>query len=394
MFITLEMIQNNGGGAASFHSSKCCLHTISTPFDCKYNRKQQGISTRWKRRIISATLVLAGCIAVENLQTSLLYALKINGVLDTEQQQNAWHDAPTPTGLATEKQNTMSSIISQSENNNQIKVLIARTVGVSEVENVVDDVMKLNSYSVQSSHSHDQLIERSISQCHNIQNFSQQLEQYHNFTSMNLSISDGLSIFPNKILCHAGNKSNSFRVANYFEMIRLEFLFFARNTNVALDLSSKLSEHINVEIIDTSIGESTAKLWMWLTHLNEERLVQTKEQQITGSYKYNYVWPVDGDILLRSLNWLAFWQQIQLMKPKIAQPVPLFPNGYHGTIHPILHRVGDTRQIAGETAMVSHDNRANLYKNNASANLCKHTSISHLMVFFLSLMCFCHFSLK
>ena len=265
------------------------------------------------------------------------------------------------------------SIISSSgdvgeDKERKIRVLIARTVSSAEIPNVVADVKRINSYRNSNHQQRDELIEESISQCStNVQSYTDQLTINHTFYQMNETstlskLGNGFRSFPNKILCHAANPNTNFTMMNYFHLVHVNFVFFARNGDVALELSNKLVDDdddgsvnnlLTVDIIDVSL--SPAKIWSWLNLIDEERLTlpeQSSSSSLNTSEYYNYVWMIDGDIILRSLNWQAFWQQIHLIRPRIAQPVPVYPNGYPGTKHSVLWHQNDIRVIAGETAIV------------------------------------------
>ena len=264
--------------------------------------------------------------------------------------------------------NFQPSIISSSTGNvdvgedkeKKIRVLIARTVSSAEIPNVVADVKRINSYRNSNHQQQDELIEESISQCStNIQSYTDQLTINHTFYQMNETstlskLGNGFRSFPNKILCHAANPNTNFTMMNYFHLVHVNFVFFARNGDVALELSNKLVDDddddgsvnnlLTVDIIDVSL--SPAKIWSWLNLIDEERLTlpeQSSSSSLNTSKYYNYVWMIDGDIILRSLNWQAFWQQIHLIRPRIAQPVPVYPNGYPGTKHSVLWHQNDIR---------------------------------------------------
>lgn len=137
---------------------------------------------------------------------------------------------------------------------------------------------------------------------------------------------------------------------NNYLTVKADFLLLARNAEVANSMSNLLSSSStpkheccdNVEIVDVSRGENTIKIWNWIQHLNEVRL-----------YDYDYVWMIDGDIDLSSLNWHAFWQQVKLIRPKICQPAVIGnAKGAHGTTHSILNYWGDSRVLASEVAIV------------------------------------------
>ena len=70
-------------------------------------------------------------------------------------------------------------------------------------------------------------------------------------------------------------------------------------------------------------------------------------------YGFDYVWMIDGDILLRSINWVAFWQQILLLHPKIAQPSIIgTKEGVYSSYHSVLRHQQDSRLLAAESSIV------------------------------------------
>ncbi|EJK71557.1 hypothetical protein THAOC_06984 [Thalassiosira oceanica] len=68
---------------------------------------------------------------------------------------------------------------------------------------------------------------------------------------------------------------------------------------------------------------------------------------------YDYVWFIDGDNALRSLNWQGFWQQIMLLRPKIAQGGAIGSSPERpATVHKVLRHNGDARVMAAEVPIV------------------------------------------
>ena len=225
-----------------------------------------------------------------------------------------------------------------------IKVLIARTVSLAEVDNVLADVARIISYS-HSPHSAAKCLRESLSQCNDLRKTIRPPNNIDPYTN-------GSDTFPNHILCD----ENIIQGNNYLS-VNVGFLLFGLNRNVTRQLLSGSStkniattsddhhqhqpfNENQINIVDVS--DMPKKIWNWITHLTEERLSD-----------YDYIWMVDGDILLRSLNWHAFWQQVKLIKPKIIQPAIIgTAPGMHASKHGILRHNGDSRTLAAETAIV------------------------------------------
>ena len=205
---------------------------------------------------------------------------------------------------------TSSATLSKDDNSPRIRVLIARAVGPSEAQNVIDDVQ------------HNFNTHNSKSQCNRIQE-TNEIDPFANNTEA----------FPNHILCES----------NFvLPQVEVEYLIFARNADVAKQINNACnsSSISNVEVIDVT-GDSI-KVHNWISYVNEDRLIG-----------FDYAWLVDGDILIRSLNWIAFWQQITLFKPKISQPsiIGTTKDGY-SSWHPVLRHQADSRIVAAETALI------------------------------------------
>ena len=171
-----------------------------------------------------------------------------------------------------------SATLSKDDNYPRIRVLIARAVGPSEAKNVIDDI------------KHNFNTQHSKSQCNRIQQETNEIDPFANNTEA----------FPNHILCESNFA---------LPQVEVEYLIFARNADVAKQINNACnsSSISNVEVIDVT-GVSI-KVWNWINYVDEDRLIG-----------FDYAWLVDGDILIRSLNWIAFWQQITLFKPQISQP--------------------------------------------------------------------------
>lgn len=240
------------------------------------------------------------------------------------------------------------------------KVLIARTVSPSEYEHVVADVHRINSHHQEASSSAAASSPSSLASTYLAESMSQ-CNLLHNSSSTITPYSNGSKTFPNHVLCDPNNYNRNNQTImgmeeeneNNYLTVKADFLLLARNAEVANSMSNLLASTNssstsheqccdNVEIVDVSLGENTIKIWNWIQHLNEIRL-----------YDYDYVWMIDGDIDLSSLNWHAFWQQVKLIRPKICQPAVIGNDkGAHGTSHSILNYYGDSRVLASEVAII------------------------------------------
>jgi len=209
------------------------------------------------------------------------------------------------------------------------KVLIARTVSPSEVKNVVADVRRVNSYR-ESIDSH---LAESLSNC----------DLLRNGTSTS-PFGNGSRTFPNHILCDDRTTTGG---DNNYLSVKADFLLFARNGDVVGQASAALATDggdgrpsENVDIVDVS--DNPVKIWNWIMGLSRARL-----------YGYDYVWMVDGDMGLASLNWQSFWKQVKLLRPKVSQPAVVgTASGSFGSTHSILNHQPDSRVLAAETAIV------------------------------------------
>lgn len=211
------------------------------------------------------------------------------------------------------------------------KVLIARTVSASEAENSVADAVRLLSYrEPKNARSY---YAKSLSRCNLLRETPAPDPGFVN----------GSDTFPSQIACHVANSKNNNNstkkmLQNGYASVQADFLFFARNGEVAKDLFANLLEleiDDNVEILDVSA--LSIKITNWLAHLDEKKL-----------QGYDYVWMVDGDIEISSLNWHSYWQQVLLLKPRISAPVIIKGQ----SDHLILRHQWDSRQIAAETAII------------------------------------------
>ena len=140
-----------------------------------------------------------------------------------------------------------------------IKVLIARTVSPTEVDNVLADVNRILSYSHPSNQ--ERYLSASLSQC----------SSFHNDSST-IDLFNGSASFPNYILCDFNRTQGN----NYYT-VKADFLLFARNKEVAEQLSTAIyNENITIDEEDKinvlDVTNSPVKLWNWIAHLTEERL--------------------------------------------------------------------------------------------------------------------------
>jgi len=236
------------------------------------------------------------------------------------------------------------SILHQS-NEPTLRVLITRTVSSSEISIVKDDIRWVKSFYQGETHRH--LLKMSKSNCGLLRNGAR-LNPYGND-------GDGSQYFPNQILCN----SEYHRDGNNFFSVHADFMLFALNSEIARQLNEvttqdhtsfsgtasveprtalRLHRDVKVDVIDVSAAPK--KLWNWIIHANEETLD-----------RYDYVWFVDGDIRLTSLNWHAFFMNIRIMRPKISQPASISVMG-SGSVFKTLTYQQDTRVIAAEVPIV------------------------------------------
>jgi len=149
---------------------------------------------------------------------------------------------------------------------------------------------------------------------------------------------------------------------NYFSKVEADFMLFARSldhagqlrkeidklshltnqtTDIIVDDNHIRHQHtVDIDIRDTS--SNPKKIYNWILHADKERL-QT----------YDYIWFIDGDIQLNSLNWQAFWLNVNIMKPKISQPGMIGGSvNQPGTSWTTLRYQTDARIIAAEVPIV------------------------------------------
>mmetsp|Transcript_38231 Transcript_38231/g.80434 ORF Transcript_38231/g.80434 Transcript_38231/m.80434 type:complete len:460 (+) Transcript_38231:82-1461(+) len=218
------------------------------------------------------------------------------------------------------------------------RVLIARTVSSAEVDNVVEDVHHVYTYC-DSNASHGNIKNAtavSKSRCDALRH-THEVDPY---------VHDSRS-HPTYLLCDSNITANN-------NDVEVSFLLFARSADVAISIQHGINPTIattNVEIIDVSIGGNTYKIWNWLHHLNETRLLLDRNNN------FDYVWMMDGDMKLRTLNWISFWQTMHLLRPKIAIPSiiasrPPKRSWMGVSTHPILRHRNDVRILAAETAII------------------------------------------
>lgn len=156
-----------------------------------------------------------------------------------------WCTTHTTTTNTSATNNTLfasSVTLSKDDNSPRIRVLIARAVGPSEAQNVIDDVQ--HDYF----NTHD-----SKSQCNRIQE-TNEIDPFANSTEA----------FPNHILCES----------NFvLPQVDVEYLIFARNADVAkqIDNACNSSSISNVEVID--VTGDTIKVWNWINYIDEDRLI-------------------------------------------------------------------------------------------------------------------------
>jgi len=247
---------------------------------------------------------------------------------------------------------TLSS--SSSSSSSPIRVLITRTVSPSETSIVAADVAHVKSFYLdQQTQQH--LLEKSKSHCNQLNR--------HNGSSIPDPYEINSSIFPNYLLCMNDTTTTALTSynTNYFSRVEADFMLFARSLDHADQLREEIEKlstsrnetadiivdsHIrhqhtvDVDIRDTS--SNPKKIYNWVLHADKERL-QT----------YDYIWFIDGDIQLNSLNWQAFWLNVNVMKPKISQPGMIGASvDQPGTSWTTLRYQTDARIIAAEVPIV------------------------------------------
>jgi hypothetical protein len=221
-----------------------------------------------------------------------------------------------------------------------IRLLITRTVSSSEASIVLEDLRYVQSFY--HGDNHKNLMKESVQQCNLLKN------------GTSLSPYDGgqgkkSRIFPNYILC-----SNRHAGENNFVSVQADFMLFALTSAVALTLlesymaiskdfvdnatTTQRRHTVDANIIDVSVQPE--KIWNWIKYANEEALRE-----------FDYVWFIDGDVKLTSLNWHAFFTQVRLMRPKVSQPACIGGSGV-GTDFKILGHQSDPRVIAAEVPIV------------------------------------------
>jgi len=212
-----------------------------------------------------------------------------------------------------------------------------RTMAPSEVDIVVEDILHVKSFY---AGEHEAWMERSRSRCGELRaaGYAATPDAYVN----------GTRDFPNHLLCSSDAGSGE----NYFLSVKADFMLLARNEDMAQNVSRIISEgsarihktaslhEVDVDIRDVSLNPH--KIWNWIFLCTSERLAG-----------YDYVWFIDGDNALRSLNWQGFWQQIMLLRPKIAQGGAIGSSPERpATVHKVLRHNGDARVMAAEVPIV------------------------------------------
>ena len=237
---------------------------------------------------------------------------------------------------------TMLGPSNTSTTTSNIKVLIVRTVSPSEIPNVIDDVMFVKSFY---NGNHEAMKEKSMEYCPmlNEAGYDANLDPLYNGTSQS---------YPNHILCNTNKQQQT---NNNFLTVRADFMLFARSDGYARNITNTIDEKskemnndnavttykTQIDVRDVSLNP--IKLWNWILHCDEDRLVG-----------YDYVWFIDGDIHLRTLNWHAFWQQVKIMKPKITQAATIGSTheSDFGTVHHVLRHKTDQRLMAAEVPII------------------------------------------
>mmetsp|Transcript_13497 Transcript_13497/g.19225 ORF Transcript_13497/g.19225 Transcript_13497/m.19225 type:complete len:424 (-) Transcript_13497:30-1301(-) len=216
-----------------------------------------------------------------------------------------------------------------------MRVIIIRTVSLSEIPIVQHDVRYVQSFYHGETHKH--LLKEATQYCDPLKN-GKTLSPYKKEGGRS-------QFYPNFILC---NTSQEHDADNYIS-VHANFMLFALSPEIAAQLTDALvtnqteettvsSREVDVNIIDVS--SAPKKLWNWILHANSESLE-----------KYDYVWFIDGDIQLTSLNWHAFFMQVRIMRPKISQPASINDRG-SGSVFKTLTHQRDPRIIAAEVPII------------------------------------------
>jgi len=303
------------------------------------------------RRII---IVLAAAIAVPASLTIWVSILMFNNKADLF----GLNDAPTThgngngfghgvkTGITVEELSTIYESGKESDSFsassiNVTRVLITRTISPSEIQFVIDDIMHVKSFYTGHHHHREKLIRNSRKYCSDLKQagYAARLDPYAN----------GSQSFPNHLLCSSNNAADT--TDNNYYSVRVDFMLFTRSESDAQNISKTIDQlesssstksihQVNVDILDVS--HNPKKIWNWIGHCTPDRLAN-----------YDYAWFIDGDITLTSLNWQAFWQQVKLMRPKIAQASIIGKTSSgKSTVHPILRFNSDARVMAAEVPIV------------------------------------------
>ena len=248
------------------------------------------------------------------------------------------------------------------------RVLIVRPVSPSETTTVAGDVAYVKSFY--SGRRHVSLLERSMSRCDELMNSTKDDASGISGGGNNfLSPYELGDAFPNHLLCISRNdraRRGGRRMENNFLAVEADFMLFARSRDHAAELSAKIDEataavpldtlngtitsrsrhdqllrhEVDVNIIDVSANPR--KVYNWVHHAIPARL--------DG---YDYVWFIDGDIVLMSLNWQAYFHQVNVMRPKIcsASIIGESPEKKAGTYWTTLRYQSDPRLLAGEVTI-------------------------------------------
>ena len=102
-----------------------------------------------------------------------------------------------------------------------------------------------------------------------------------------------------------------------FAKIQINWIIFIWDENIINNhsiLQTLLNSNAN--IIRIVFEKNGKKPYFWQEHLSPE-MIQTSN--------YDYIWLLDGDMLLSSLDWNVYWKYIFKFKPMISQPATLNP---------------------------------------------------------------------
>ena len=164
----------------------------------------------------------------------------------------------------------------------QLKVLMVRTIGRSEVEFTKNDIRSLakKTRGIQTA------------------NTSHCAARKGPGLKAKLAQDRPPDQWPADVVCYAG-----------ITHLRVDLHVILLVWDNKVDFIDTSDLELNVSVIS---APKTRKINAWLLHLSE-----------TAVSAYDYVWLADGDVNISMVNWFAFWTQMLYFRPQVAQPVVL-----------------------------------------------------------------------